>query len=158
VCILARACVHPGAWACACAYVHRALLIQYATPMRHIETSCVAIHSPLHFSTLSHKRCDFRKKKFLFFFFFSSFSFFLVVLFYLAGVKVTQSDLHLYRSAAKLLASFPSTFLSTRAAIKLSSHITLERPFPRLPAGLDSRAFLGSPFSDILIICPYQRS
>jgi hypothetical protein len=35
VCMLARACVracgYPGAWACACAYVHIALLIQHAT-------------------------------------------------------------------------------------------------------------------------------
>jgi hypothetical protein len=29
--------------------------------MRHIATSFVAPRSPLHFSTLSHKRCDFRK-------------------------------------------------------------------------------------------------
>jgi hypothetical protein len=33
-----------------------------ATRMRHIVTSFVAPRSPLYFSTLSHKRCDFRKK------------------------------------------------------------------------------------------------
>jgi hypothetical protein len=47
---------------CACAYVHVALLIQHATPLPHIVTSFVAPRSPLHFSALSHKRCDFRKK------------------------------------------------------------------------------------------------
>jgi hypothetical protein len=46
---------------CACAYVHRALKIQHATLMRHIMTSFVAPGSLPHFSTLSHKRCDFRK-------------------------------------------------------------------------------------------------
>ena len=33
-----------------------------ATRMRHIVTSFVAPRSPPHFSTLSHKRYDFRKK------------------------------------------------------------------------------------------------
>ena len=51
-----------GAWTCACAYVHTALLIQHATRMRHIVTSIVAPRSPPYFSTLSHKRYDFRKK------------------------------------------------------------------------------------------------
>jgi hypothetical protein len=60
--------------------------------------------------------------------------FFLVVLFYLAGDEVKQSDLHLFRSAAKFLASLLSIFLSSRAAIKLSFHVDLGRPFPRLPA------------------------
>ena len=64
--MLARACVfacgYPGAWPCACAYVHIALLTQHATRMRHIVTSFVAPRSPLNFSTLSHKRYDFRKK------------------------------------------------------------------------------------------------
>jgi hypothetical protein len=47
---------------CACAYVHVASLFQHATRMRHIVTSLVAHQSPLSFSTLSHKRYDFRKK------------------------------------------------------------------------------------------------
>jgi hypothetical protein len=46
---------------CAGAYVHIALLIQHATRMRHIVTSFVIPQSPPNFSTLSHKRCDFRK-------------------------------------------------------------------------------------------------
>jgi hypothetical protein len=50
VCMLLRGCVHV------------ALLIQYATRMRHILTSFVAPLSPLYFSTLSHKRYDFRGK------------------------------------------------------------------------------------------------
>jgi hypothetical protein len=57
-----RACGYTGVWACACAYVHIALLIQHATRMRHILTSFVDPRSPSYFSTLSHKRCDFRKK------------------------------------------------------------------------------------------------
>ena len=56
-----RACDYPGAWACAFSYVHIALLMQHATRMRHIVTSFVAPRSPLYFSTLSHKRCNFRK-------------------------------------------------------------------------------------------------
>ena len=56
--MLARACVHVG---------NRQrervrALIQNATHMLHIVTSFVAPRSPLYFSTLSHKRCDFRKK------------------------------------------------------------------------------------------------
>jgi hypothetical protein len=39
-----------------------ALLIQHATHMRHIVTSFVAPLAPPCFSTLSHKRRDFRKK------------------------------------------------------------------------------------------------
>jgi hypothetical protein len=39
----------------------RALLIQHAMRMRHIVTSFVAPLSPPFFSTLSHKRPDFRK-------------------------------------------------------------------------------------------------
>ena len=57
-----RSCVCPGAWASARACVHVALLIQHATRMRHIVTSFVAAQSPPNFSTLSHKRHDFRKK------------------------------------------------------------------------------------------------
>jgi hypothetical protein len=54
-------CGCPGAWACACACVHVTLLIQHASRMRHIVTSFVAPQAPPHFSTLSHKRRDFRK-------------------------------------------------------------------------------------------------
>jgi hypothetical protein len=63
VCVCVRACGYPGAWACACACVHVALLIEYAMRIRHIVTSCVAPLAPPYFSTLSHKRRDFRKKK-----------------------------------------------------------------------------------------------
>ena len=56
-----RACACPGRWACTCACVHVALLIQHAIRMRHIVTSFVASLTPPHFSTLSHKRYDFRK-------------------------------------------------------------------------------------------------
>ena len=42
--------------------VHVALLIQHAMCMRHIVTSFVAPLAPPCFSTLSHKRRDFRKK------------------------------------------------------------------------------------------------
>jgi hypothetical protein len=48
-----RGCVH----ACACV----ALLIQHAMCVRHIVKSFVAYLSPPHFSTLFHKRHDFRK-------------------------------------------------------------------------------------------------
>ena len=54
VCVRARVSVG--------ACVHVSLLIQHAKRMRHIVTSSVAPRSPLHFSTLSHKLCDFRKK------------------------------------------------------------------------------------------------
>jgi hypothetical protein len=54
-CTCVSACEYPGAWVCACAYVHIALLIQHATRMRHIVTSFVASLSPLYFSTLSQK-------------------------------------------------------------------------------------------------------
>ena len=57
-----RTCGYPRAWACACAYVHVILFFQYSTRMRHIVTSFVDPRSPPYFSTLSHKRCDFRKK------------------------------------------------------------------------------------------------
>ena len=49
-------------WACACVCVHVALLIQHATRMRPTVTSCVAPLAPPHFSTLSHKLNDLRKK------------------------------------------------------------------------------------------------
>ena len=49
-CVSARACVVcPGAWACACACVHRASLIQHATCVRHIVTSFVAPLYPPYF-------------------------------------------------------------------------------------------------------------
>jgi hypothetical protein len=38
------------------------MFIQQATRMRHIVTSFVAHLAPSHFSTLSHKRRDYRKK------------------------------------------------------------------------------------------------
>jgi hypothetical protein len=42
-----------------------ASVIQHATRMRHIVTSFVASMAPPDFSTLSHKRQDFREKKLL---------------------------------------------------------------------------------------------
>jgi hypothetical protein len=42
--------------------VRVALLIHHVTRMRHIVTSFVVPLSPQHFSTLSHKRNDFRKQ------------------------------------------------------------------------------------------------
>ena len=39
-----------------------ALLIQYATRVPHVVTSFVASLAPSHFSTLPHKRHDFRNK------------------------------------------------------------------------------------------------
>ena len=41
-----------------------ALLIQHKTCMRHVLKSFVATLAPLYFSTLSHKRHDFRGKRF----------------------------------------------------------------------------------------------
>jgi hypothetical protein len=40
-----------------------ALLIQHATCMRHVLSSFVTPLAPSYFSTLSHKRHDFQKKK-----------------------------------------------------------------------------------------------
>jgi hypothetical protein len=62
VCVWVRACGYPDAWTYEFTYVDIALLTQHATRMRHIVTSFVAPQSPLYFSTLSHKRCDFCKK------------------------------------------------------------------------------------------------
>ena len=59
-CTCVRACGYSEAWACKCTYVYIALIIQHATRMRHIVTSFVAPQSPPYFSTLFHKRCDFR--------------------------------------------------------------------------------------------------
>jgi hypothetical protein len=53
-----RACGYPGA----CAYEHVAFLFQHAKRMRHIVTSIVDPLSPPNFSTLYHKRRDFREK------------------------------------------------------------------------------------------------
>jgi hypothetical protein len=61
--VCARAFVCPGALPCA--HVHVALLIKHATHMCHIVMSFVASLSTHYFSTLSHKRHDFRKKKLL---------------------------------------------------------------------------------------------
>jgi hypothetical protein len=73
VCSCARACVracvkYPGALVCAYAFLHLALLIQHATRVRHIVKSIVAPQAPPNFSTLSHKRRDFREKYYVFFF------------------------------------------------------------------------------------------
>jgi hypothetical protein len=64
VCLSARvrACGWPCAWACTCACVSVALFIQHSTCMRHIVTSFVAPLAPPYFSTLFHKRHDFREK------------------------------------------------------------------------------------------------
>ena len=51
-----RACGCPDAWACV------ALLIQHAKRINYSVTSFVAPLAPSYFSTLSHKRCGFRKK------------------------------------------------------------------------------------------------
>ena len=54
-------CVRPIEWACTCACVHVALLIQHSIPIRYITTSIVAPLAPPNFSTLSHKGHDSRK-------------------------------------------------------------------------------------------------
>ena len=62
--MLARACVracgYPSEWVCAYAYVHIALVIQHATRMSQVVTT-FGRWFPINLSTLSHKRCDFRK-------------------------------------------------------------------------------------------------
>jgi hypothetical protein len=64
VCVCVYACMWvPGRVDVSMHTVHIALLIQHATRMRHIVTSFVAPRSAPYFSTLSHKRCDFRRKK-----------------------------------------------------------------------------------------------
>jgi hypothetical protein len=60
VCVCMRACVRVDTRARG--RVHVALLIRHATCMRHIVTSFKAPRSPPSFLTLSHKRCNFRKK------------------------------------------------------------------------------------------------
>jgi hypothetical protein len=57
-----RACGYQGVWACACACMRVALLIQNETHVRHIVTSFVAPLAPANFSSLSSKRHDFQKK------------------------------------------------------------------------------------------------
>jgi hypothetical protein len=53
---------YPGAWACECARARVALLSQHATRLRHNVFSSAGFQAPPHFSTLSHKGQDFRKK------------------------------------------------------------------------------------------------
>ena len=65
VCLHMRACGCRGAWACICACVHVALLIQHASRMRHIVTSLVAPLVEPYFSTLSNKGHCFLEKKLL---------------------------------------------------------------------------------------------
>ena len=59
ICLCVRACVR--AWACGFTCARVALHIQHATHMRHVVTSFVAFLAPPYFSTLFHKRHDFRK-------------------------------------------------------------------------------------------------
>ena len=54
--------IAPGSWVCLCGCVPVALLIRPAILIRLILLSFVAPLAPPHFSTLSHKRPDFRKK------------------------------------------------------------------------------------------------
>jgi hypothetical protein len=69
VCVRAcvRACVHLSNRARGRVHAHKhvALIIQHAKRIRHIVTSFVASSSPPYYSALSHKWCDFRKKKLL---------------------------------------------------------------------------------------------
>jgi hypothetical protein len=63
LCVRVPACVRVrGAWACACAYVHVAFVIQHAMRMRHIMTLFVAPLAPPHFLLYLNKGDDFRKK------------------------------------------------------------------------------------------------
>ena len=67
MCMLARACVRAGTRASGRVHAytwHIDLLIEHAKRVRHFVTSFVAPLSVLRFSTLSHKRCDFRKKSY----------------------------------------------------------------------------------------------
>ena len=55
-------CGCPGAWACGCAYVRVAWLIQHVMRVPHNVTSFEASQAPLSISAVSHKRHCFRKK------------------------------------------------------------------------------------------------
>ena len=59
VCVRVGGCA--GALACACAGACVALFTQHAKRMRRIILSSVASLTPSYFSSLSHKRYDFRK-------------------------------------------------------------------------------------------------
>ena len=61
VCMCACVCECAGAFVCACTCALVALLTQHAKRMGRIISSSVASLAPSYFSTLSHKRHDFRK-------------------------------------------------------------------------------------------------
>ena len=61
VCVCVCVCVSSRVGACTCS-ARVAFLIQHATRMYHIALSFVASLAPPNFSTLSHKRHDFREK------------------------------------------------------------------------------------------------
>jgi hypothetical protein len=67
VCVCKRVCAHAfaclGVWARCWGCVCVVLVIQHPKFMNHIVTSFVVHPSPPHFSTLSHKRHDLKKKK-----------------------------------------------------------------------------------------------
>jgi hypothetical protein len=62
VCACEHECRYSGSWACACAYVHVDLLIRMQRVCAILWRHLWPPRSPPHFSILSHKRCDFRKK------------------------------------------------------------------------------------------------